>query len=115
QVGIVESTRRDVDKPNLITVLIRQRSSACSTKTAADRLGRMKLRRLSTKQLKLRRRECDPSDYRCTCDSPTTLTMTHHGVRRRAADAITNCPADTTAFSNGCWHRDSFPPPNKTK
>src|SRR4029453_12079406 len=75
----------------------------------------MKRRRLPAKQLKLCSGKRDPSDHGRASNATATLTMTHHTVGWCTANAIANCAADTAPFSNGCWHHDSFPPPNELK
>jgi len=109
QIWVVETTCRDVDEPNAIAVMIRQRSSAGRAKPPTYWLGRMKLGRLPAQQLKPCRGECDPGDRWCACNAPTRLTMTHHAVGWCAIDSVANCSAHTAALSNGCWHRESFP------
>jgi len=99
QIGVIQATGGDVDKPDPIAMLVRQGAAATRTEGAAHGLGRMKLRRMPTKQLKLRCRKSNPGDDRRRCDAPTALTMTHHAVRRRAMDAIANCAANASAFS----------------
>src|SRR6476659_484517 len=99
QIGVVETAGGDIDKPDGIAMLIRQGAAATRTEGAAHGLGRMKLRRMPAKQLKLPYRKGNPGDDRRRCNAPTALTMTHHAVRRHAADPIANCATNTSAFS----------------
>ena len=99
QIGVVETTGGDVDEPDAIAMLVCQGAAATRAEGAAHGLGRMELRRVPPKQLKLPDRKSNPGDDRRRCDAPTALTMTHHAVRRHATDAIANCAANASAFS----------------
>src|SRR6476469_846422 len=99
QVNVVETARRDIDETPAIAMLIRQRRAADGAERASNRLGRVKLRRMSAEQPKFRDRKCNPGDDRRSCDATTALAVADHAVRGRATDAIPNGTADAPAFS----------------